>query len=423
MRAFFFIVLFLLTQFASGQNIGVLNESKIELGMNTKALTELHLTVHPKNDSWLLLSGMQINPKESSEYGVFTAISKDGGKKWSHLKMFHVAEGADPWSQIASNGKAFTSVLGLEDLVIYRSNDAGSTWEKDSLNVGRGFDHQTMTWDRSNDNIYLVSIRSNKIYLNTATKNNVFDAPKEFTFSNLSSNTMTPVVLSNGKVLIPFTTFQKRTIDENDKVQQETLQKTLSWVVEYDPQKAMFGASSMICIDCERGFPVMAADQSEGSYKDRLYYVCSSQSTSEILFYYSTTKGDSWSKAKIIKQYFKGEHTRRNKFTGIPQVAVNNKGEILVVWQDRTDDPTNKCQYLYGAISKDGGKTFTTPQKISSQLSCQENTENGWAGERYKSGGDYLGISSKQNGNFIVIWPDSRGGISQLFIAELQINQ
>ena len=126
--------------------------------------------------------------------------------------------------------------------------------------------------------------------------------------------------------------------------------------------------------------------------------------------------------AKIITQYFKGEHTRRNKFTGIPQVAVNNKGVILVVWQDRTDDPTNKCQYLYGAISKDGGKTFTTPRKISSRLSCQENPENGWAGERYKSGGDYLGISSKQNGNSIVIWPDSRDGISQLFIAELQVN-
>ena len=76
--------------------IQVLYERKLNLGLNDRILVEHHLAVHADNPNHLLLSGMYVGRKDSSDYKDFSIVSKDNGKTWSHLKIFSEPEGADP---------------------------------------------------------------------------------------------------------------------------------------------------------------------------------------------------------------------------------------------------------------------------------------------------------------------------------------
>jgi hypothetical protein len=53
-----------------------------------------------------------------------------------------------------------------------------------------------------------------------------------------------------------------------------------------------------------------------------------------------------------------------------PVVAVNPQGTVMVAWYDRREDPNRMCWDLYGAVSRDGGRTFSANAKLSSAASC-----------------------------------------------------
>jgi hypothetical protein len=46
---------------------------------------------------------------------------------------------------------------------------------------------------------------------------------------------------------------------------------------------------------------------------------------------------------------------------------------------------------------------------------------NGKTGERFISGGDYIGCVAKPDGSFQVLWSDSRTGIFQLYTSNIQV--
>jgi hypothetical protein len=415
-------VLFFLPFTVISQKVEKLYEKKLNLGLDQMVLVEHHLTRHPAKENHLLISGMYVNPKDSADYGCFSAVSTDNGIRWGHLKNFKVPEAADPWAEIMSNGTAVFTVLGFENLYVYTSTDGGIHWNNDSANLGAAHDHEVVLTNENTKKVFVTSVKGNDIYINSSSDyGKSFPSPKTFRFSNLSLNTMTPIILNDSIVLIPFSTFQARTFDSTGKLVSKFLKNNLQWVVSYNVSTSAFGTPSLICEDCERGFPVMAIDKSGLQFNNRLYYVCSNQTNNEILFCYSLNKGQNWSLPKPIKKYSTRPHSLRNRFTGIPQVAVNSKGIIGITWQDRTDDPEGLCNSLYFCFSSDGGINFSKPLKISSALSCMQKPVNSWAGERYKAGGDYMGLISRPNSNFQITWSDSRGGLAQLYIAEVRI--
>ncbi len=418
------LVLICLHHITTGQQIEVLYEKKLDLGLSDKILVENHLTFDPNNPDHLLISGMFVNAEDPDEYGDFSILSEDNGKSWKYLKVFDVAQGADPWCAITSKGTAICTVLGLEKLYVYRSEDGGKSWQDKALDLGKYHDHQTIAVDFERNVIYLVSIKGNKIYVNKSEDDGLtFPSPTSFHFSNLGSNTMTPVVLSDGTLLVSFTNFNRPAIGGTRNGRRTELTKTLSWLLPSKDQGDSFATPLFISESCEAGFPVLAVDQSDATFKDRLYYVCSSQSDNMILSHYSDTKGKSWSFPVKVKQYHHLPRHKRNPFTGIPQVAVNNQGVVGVIWQDRMEDTKGNCQYLYFTASMDGGKTYLPPVRVSTKPSCMEIDQNHWAGARYKSGGDYTGFVAKPNGNFQAVWADSRGEISQLYMAEITVGK
>lgn len=409
--------------FLNAQMHKKLYERKLNLGLDDLILVEHHLSQHPANPNHLLISGMYVHPTDSSNYKCFSIISTDNGVSWGHLKIFQVPEGADPWAEIMSNGTTVYTVLGMDKLFAFRSLDAGITWEKDSVDLGTAHDHEVVLVDEKSKRFFISSVKGSGVYINHSNNfGKEFPFPKTFKFSTLNSNTLTPVMINDTTLLVPFNTFQKRVINASGKLENRTLQKILNWIVPYNINSSTFGVPSLICEECEKGFPVLTVDNSNSKFNNRLYYVCSNQSTNEILCYFSNDMGKNWSEYKVVKNYNTKPHTPKNKFTGIPQAVVNNKGILGIAWQDRTDDVNGKCNALYFSYSTDGGISFSKPFRVTTELSCMENAQNSWAGERYKSGGDYLGFIAKPNGNFLITWADSRNGNSQLYMAEIDLH-
>jgi len=419
-----FAICFVILSPAHAQSIRVSKERKLNLGLDGKILVENHLTVNPKDSTHLFLSGMFVDSKNSSHYGNYAIQSRDNGNSWTHLKFFDIPEGADPWGLITKKGTILSTVLGLDNLFLFRSENEGEKWIEKPIDLGTAHDHQTMIEDRTRNRIYIVSIQGNSIYVNYSLDDGkTFNNVNRFVFSNLSSNTMTPVLLSDGTLMVSFTTFNRPAINGTRQGgKAERLKQNLSWTVPYTVEKG-FGTPLFLSEACETGFPVLANNLNATAYGDYLYYVCSSQTEKSIMFHYSNTKGKSWTAGKPISTFTNSEKSKRNPFTGMPQVTINNKGVIGVIWQGRTETTKSACQYLYFTASLDGGKSFMKPVKVSSKQSCMERKENDWAGKRYKSGGDYTGFVSDRKGNFIVIWPDSRNGISKLYSAKIKVNK
>lgn len=413
------IACFASTTFA--QTIHVNKDTKLILGLDDKILTEHHLSVHPNEASYLLLSGMFIDSKDTMDYRNFSSVSFDKGRTWQQPHVFDVKMAADPWAEISPSGAAVFSVLS-NDLLIYHSKNAGMEWIGEATSLGQAHDHQTIIIDEQDDIIYVVSIQGNSIFVVWSDDGGLqFSKPATFKFSSLNTNTMVPVVQSDGTLLISYTTFQRTILNDKGQKNGEFLKNSLDWIISYDRKTNSFGTPSLISESCERGFPVLAIDKSNAKFKDRLYYVCSNQTKNEILFHYSNDKGKTWTSAKPVRKFHNKPPERRNRFTGIPQITVNRNGIIGVAWQDRIDDLTGKCQYLYFTASIDGGQNFLDPVRVSSELSCMKRKENFWAGIRYPSGGDYFGFVSDHDGTFILTWPDSRSGNSQLYGAEIKV--
>lgn len=409
-----------------GQSIEVSNEQKLDLGLQDKIMVENQLTQHPEDPNYLMLSGMYVDKIDPDDFRTFASISRDNGKTWTTTYISELKEAADPWGVFSTKGTAIFSMLGPSErslgVFIKRSMDAGETWESGLLELAGNHDHQTMVVNPADNTIYVLSIDNNHVYVNYSSDDGqTFNNPNKLRINNLEANTMTPVVLSNGTLMVSATNYARPAINgSRNNGRTERLKNTLDWVISYSKEDG-FGVPMLIGEVCGSGFPVLSIDSSETEYKDNLYYVCSNPTNNEVLFFYSDTKGTSWSAPIVVSKFLNVEQPKRNPFTGIPQIAINPDGVIGVVWQDRMSDPEGKCQYLVFAASMDGGKTFSKPANVSSQRSCMEKEENDWAGNRYKSGGDYTGFIAKPDGSFQTIWPDSRQGISQLYMATIKV--
>ena len=372
---------------------------------------------------------MYLDPNETDMTSCFGMISADQGKTWSKIINTSSKYAGDPWGVITNRGTAiFTALSSLANdeltLEIHRLQKGDSYWSDNLLILKGNFDHQTAVVDRNDNTIYIVAILGDRIYVNYSEDDGLsFNQPQSIQFNNLGANTMVPVVQEDGSLVVSFTNFNRPVINGSRKGRsREFLAKTLSWITIFKKEKG-FSNPMLISADCEKGFPVLAIDDSKESTSQNMYYVCSSQSDNTIYNFYSNTNGKSWSLPIAVSKFNDLKEVKRHPFVGIPQVAVNNAGVLGVLWQSRLDDPENKCNTLYFSASLDGGQSFLTPTKVSSKASCMENPQNMWAGSRYKSGGDYMSFIGLDNGDFMTIWADSRHGRATYYTARIRVKK
>lgn len=392
-------------------------------------LVEPHLAVHPANPNHLVAAAIVVNKNDLSELDCAIFASFDAGQSWLRHDL-GLKKCADPWVAILPNGTAVLSVLG-PNLLVYRSEDGGRAWTAPPVSLGQGHDHETMVTDstggRFGGSLYVVSSNYAKEAGTGKTRTVVFvakstDAGQSFAeplrifTSNLDSNTMNPVVLSDGTLLVPFSDYMRPGVEKS-----LWLERARDWALRSSDGGQTFSVPLFISESCEKVFPTLAADASAGPFKDRLYWLCHDQKGTRILLHYSADRGERWSDPIQVNQ-----GSGPKSYVRTPAVAVNKDGVAAIAWYDGRNDRERynavyQCQEVYFSASLDGGRTLLPEVKISSGLSCPNSPANGKGGERWPAGGDYFGLVARPDGVFQLLWADSRSSAYQLRTATVRV--
>ncbi len=162
-----------------------------------------------------------------------------------------------------------------------------------------------------------------------------------------------------------------------------------------------------------RPYPMIAADNSFGPYRGRLYLVYATNfpagngNKPDIVIQYSTDQGATWSARQKVNDNPNPELTNE----WFPAIWCDkNTGRLYVKWYDMRNDPTNQRAWVYGTYSDDGGVRFAPNQKLSNTdfpypgLPCAPNTNC------YR--GDYDAIVSAGN-VAMAVWTDFRSNTYQ----------
>jgi hypothetical protein len=393
-------------------------------------LVEPHLAAHPTDPKRLVAAAIVVPGGDVGQTDCATFSSSDGGATWAR-KDLGVRGCADPWVAFLPDGTAVLAVLAGEgSLFVYRSTDGGASWTK-TVDLGAGHDHETLAVDSKSGAVYVLSSQSTTEPASGKHRDAVFAArsddggrtfaaPVRLFSNNLSMNTMTGAVLSDGSLVVSFTDYAR----PSDKEAQVWLQPIRAWLTRsYDGKT--FAAPTWVSDACGRSFPELAADASAGASRDRLYYVCNGRADGlstmpdyeRVAISSSGDRGERWSDPAAVSS-----NTRA--YVRNTAVAVNKDGVVGVSWYDGRNDRNRtkqifQCLDLYFTASFDGGRTFAPETRVSTESSCGDSPDNGGAKYRWPAGGDYHGLVARADGTFQVLWADSRGGRYRLRTAAL----
>lgn len=157
-----------------------------------------------------------------------------------------------------------------------------------------------------------------------------------------------------------------------------------------------------------RPYPMIAADNSYGPFRGRLYCVYATNNPAgngnkpNIYCRYSTNQGTSFSSPILINS----DTTSHQFFPAI--WCDKTTGRLYCKWFDSKDTPTHDSMHVYASYSDNGGVTWATNQRITTQkakIDC--STCGGGGTPRYQ--GDYDAINSNSK-TAMMAWTDMRAG-------------
>ncbi len=167
-----------------------------------------------------------------------------------------------------------------------------------------------------------------------------------------------------------------------------------------------------------RPYPFIAADNSYGPFRGRLYCVYASNdppgngNKPDIWCRYSDDGGANWSTAKRVNDDLNPE--TNHQWAPAPW-CDKETGRLYIQWMDTRDCPTSDSALMYATYSDNGGALFAANQKVSNQkmkINC--NTCGGGGTPRYQ--GDYNSIVSNSKVSMLS-WADFRWGSFASFTA------
>ena len=391
-------------------------------------LVEPHLAINPANGKHMVAAAIVFDSAQTSETRTHIAVfaTKDGGKSWKHSDL-PMTVGFDPWVAIKNDKQvALVALAGYQPgyrngLVYYSSKDGGFTWSAtDTVMFGGGHDHATMIVNFFNRRLYLLSSFTKRdsakqmhtyAWLNYSEDWKTFQTPSLFHVGAVNSNTLTVNVLPDGTVVLPYVEYAV-----NDNQPGSPLFKYV-----YSRDGKHFSKPFIITdkAGLAKGFAVSAADVNS-VYKGRIYFVKNTGSIRDrsngLYLQYADGAEGKWSDEVRI------DHNEApDKFIRTAAIAVNKDGVVGIAWVDRRNDSELKKNDIYFSVSIDGGKSFENEVRVTNVNSDPATANNGKAGERFISGGDYMGCVAKPDGSFQLLWADSRSGIFQLYTSNVKI--
>ncbi len=167
-----------------------------------------------------------------------------------------------------------------------------------------------------------------------------------------------------------------------------------------------------------RPYPMIAADNSYGPNRGKLYCVYASNFPSG-----NGNKSDVWCRTSSDGGATFGSAVRINDDPNTqnfqqwhPAIWCDKEtGKLYAMWMDTRDTPTNDSAFIYASYSTDGGVTWVANQRISNKKMKIDCASCGGGGTpRYE--GDYNGVVSNKKVSMIG-WTDFRSGSFQSMTA------
>ncbi len=103
------------------------------------------------------------------------------------------------------------------------------------------------------------------------------------------------------------------------------------------------------------------------------------------------------------------------------RLQVNAAGDIGLVWYDTRRDPDNHLLDVFGAISTDGGKTFSPNFRVTDQsFDADQGTFTGATGQPIVYLGDAIGLAMTEEWAYVA-WTDTRGGNQDIYFRQVPL--
>jgi len=161
-----------------------------------------------------------------------------------------------------------------------------------------------------------------------------------------------------------------------------------------------------------RPYPFIAADNSFGPHRGRLYLVYAKNTPNQdgakpdIFCRHSNDQGLNWSSEVKIND----DPNTTTNHQWFPSIWCDKiSGKLFVKWFDTRNCPTSDSAEVYASYSSDGGATFAQNQKIGNNKFKIYCSSCGGGGYPATYQGDYDAVASYSNTSLLV-WSDFRTG-------------
>ncbi len=345
--------------------------------------------------------------------------SVDGGQSWNPASSLPLGGTCcDPTVAWNSDGTlVYAATLGNQNY-IYRSADGGQTWSdfanepggdpRREVSMGGFVDKEFLHVDISptspfQDNVYLTWHENNVMRFARSTDNghtwSTLALPGGSSLLGIGSDIATDRA---GNIYYAYPAFNSRTI----RVAKSTnggLSFGSANVVDSTQASFIFPIPST---DTREVFVYNAidTDRSNGPFADSIYvsWTDSTGPTSfnpnnnhaRIQVAYSRNGGSSWTTVTPHTTADANSVDRWHQW-----LAVDPNGNVHIVYYDTTGDSSRSSVNLYYQMSDDGGVSWTTPERLTSQTSPEINDSFEF--------GDYNGLSATLD-HVIAVFTDNR---------------
>jgi hypothetical protein len=333
------------------------------------------------------------------------SLSTDGGSTWSPSALLPIVDpvhlrASDPAVGVDTAGNFYIATISINNtnndgkILVFRSTNEGETFDSADIapsSPGTAFDDKEYIVSDLNP----ASPFANTLYISWTR----FGTPGgiQLTRSTDHGHTWSPMVqVSDGTG-----------VQGSDPAIGPNGEVYVVWAgagVMFDKSTdggTTFGVDSTISpVSSLHGFPSIAVDQSGGTRNGTIYVTWSDarNGDDDVFLSSSTNGGTSWSPPVRVND----DPIHNNRLQYWPWLAVDNLGQVALVYYDTRNTVDNTIFEAYLATSLDGGQTFTNTL-LSSQPSPQ-NTPN--SDVRF---GDYIGIDAWDS-RIVPVWTDERAG-------------
>jgi hypothetical protein len=408
--------------------------------VSSDAVSAMHvetwLAVNPADARHFIATAMV--PQNS---GSVVYVSRDGGRKWSRgveagtrTRVFpeRVFPDMDPVVEFAPDGTPYFATLA-DGFTIWRGEDGGSSWTRLGIVPGGTYDRQWIGFDASGGEHH------GRIYTAGKVPIQVLGSPARdvaaFSWSDDRGSTFRQarlvmpnpaegglnvlshmIVLPSGALVAAYQFFRWSQLGRNGVIEGE-MQTLLSrdarsWDGPFTAGSLRVfgnGAQESMMIKGLGGGRLAAAPAGNG----RIYLTWTNEVEGflQVLLASSSDGGRTWSEPVRVND---GGYTSNHSN---PALAVNSSGHVAITWNDRRDDPADRCFRPYVTVSMDQARSFLPAIPLAATPVCPP------AG-RWLNGGDTQGLVALPDGSFQAVWigaGDARNAALQLWTSRIAV--